>query len=238
MSYNIFIIFILSMLINGCSIKPNPNQLNLVMPGDPKSIDPAYATDVRTGQLCALLYDNLVRFGKGAELLPGLSESWKISNDALTYTFQLKDSVLFQSGKQFHCSDVKNSFERILDAKTNSHRKWLFKNVKGASAFSSGITASVTGFLCTDDHTFKIELKKPFAPFLGFLAMPSASIIHETQGGEIIGTGPWKLKEWIHDGHILFERNNDYFDGVPKLESLKIRILPEPLPRTAEFVTG
>ena len=56
----------------------------------------------------------------------------------------------------------------------------------------------------------------------GMTRLPSASIIHELQGGGIIGTGPWKLKEWIHDGHILFERNNNYFDGPPKLESLKI----------------
>ena len=238
MSNKIFIIFILTIFINGCGIKSNPNQLNLVMPGDPKSLDPAHATDVRTGQLCALLYDNLVRFGTGVDILPGLSESWVVSNDGLEYSFQLKDSVFFKNGKQFNCSDVKNSFERILDPKTNSHRKWLFKNVKGASAFSSGNVASVTGFFCVDDINFKINLDKPFIPFLGFLAMPSASIIHETETGEIIGTGPWKLKEWIHDGHILFNRNINYFDEVPKLESLKIRILPEALPRTAEFVTG
>ena len=87
MSFRIFFMVIFSLLINGCGIKPNSNQLNLVMPGDPKSLDPAYATDVRTGQLCALLYDNLVRFGNGAEILPGLSETWEISSDGLEYYF-------------------------------------------------------------------------------------------------------------------------------------------------------
>ena len=238
MSIKIFIIFIFSIFTNGCGVKPNSNQLNLVMPGDPKSLDPAYATDVRTGQLCALLYDNLVRFGKGSELLPGLATRWEISSDGLKYTFQLRDSVFFQNGKEFECANVIQSFERILDPNTNSHRKWLFKNVKGSSEFLSREVESVSGFLCENDNKFHIELNQSFAPFLGFLAMASASIIHETKTGEIIGTGPWKLKEWIHDGHILFDRNLNYFDGVPKLESLKIRILPEALPRTAEFVTG
>jgi len=238
MTFQIFIIFILTLLINGCGVKPNPHQLNLVMLGDPKSIDPAYATDVRTGQLCALLYDNLVRFSKSAELLPGLAMGWEISQDGLMYSFLLRDSVFFQSGKEFECADVKNSFERILDPKTNSHRKWLFKNVKGASEFSSTGLESVEGFSCLDDNLFQIKLNRPFAPFLGFLAMPSASIIHETETGEIIGTGPWKLKEWIHDGYLLFDRNINYFDGAAKLETLKFRILPEALPRTAEFVTG
>ena len=238
MSIKIFIIFIFSIFTNGCGVKPNSNQLNLVMPGDPKSLDPAYATDVRTGQLCALLYDNLVRFGKGSELLPGLAMRWEISSDGLKYTFQLRDSVFFQNGKEFECANVIQSFERILDPNTNSHRKWLFKNVKGSSEFLSREVESVSGFSCENDNKFHIELNQSFAPFLGFLAMASASIIHETKTGEIIGTGPWKLKEWIHDGHILFDRNLNYFDGVPKLESLKIRILPEALPRTAEFVTG
>jgi peptide/nickel transport system substrate-binding protein/oligopeptide transport system substrate-binding protein len=238
MSIKIFIIFIFSIFTNGCGVKPNSNQLNLVMPGDPKSLDPAYATDVRTGQLCALLYDNLVRFGKGSELLPGLATRWEISSDGLKYTFQLRDSVFFQNGKEFECANVIQSFERILDPNTNSHRKWLFKNVKGSSEFLSREVESVSGFSCENDNKFHIELNQSFAPFLGFLAMASASIIHETKTGEIIGTGPWKLKEWIHDGHILFDRNLNYFDGVPKLESLKIRILPEALPRTAEFVTG
>ena len=238
MSIKIFIIFIFSIFTNGCGVKPNSNQLNLVMPGDPKSLDPAYATDVRTGQLCALLYDNLVRFGKGSELLPGLATRWEISSDGLKYIFQLRDSVFFQNGKEFECTNVIQSFERILDPNTNSHRKWLFKNVKGSSEFLSREVESVSGFSCENDNKFHIELNQSFAPFLGFLAMASASIIHETKTGEIIGTGPWKLKEWIHDGHILFDRNLNYFDGVPKLESLKIRILPEALPRTAEFVTG
>ena len=238
MSIKIFIIFIFSIFTNGCGVKPNSNQLNLVMPGDPKSLDPAYATDVRTGQLCALLYDNLVRFGKGSELLPGLATRWEISSDGLKYTFQLRDSVFFQNGKEFECANVIQSFERILDPNTNSHRKWLFKKVKGSSEFLSREVESVSGFSCENDNKFHIELNQSFAPFLGFLAMASASIIHETKTGEIIGTGPWKLKEWIHDGHILFDRNLNYFDGVPKLESLKIRILPEALPRTAEFVTG
>jgi len=238
MSFKIFIIFIISLLVNGCGIKPNPTQLNLYFPGDPKSLDPALATDVRTGQLCALLYDNLVRFGRGAELLPGLAKKWEISPDGLKYTFQLRDSVLFQDGKNFECIDIKKSFERILHPKTNSHRKWLFKKVSGSSEFSSGSVESVTGFRCEDENNFLIELNQAFTPFLGFLAMASASIIHETKTGEIIGTGPWKLKEWIHDGHILFNRNLNYFDDVPKLESLKIRILPEALPRTAEFVAG
>ena len=67
--------------------------------------------------------------------------------------------------------------------------------------------------------------------------MPSASIVL-INNNEIIGTGPWIKTEWIRDGHFLFKANSNYFNGPPKLNQLKIRILPEALPRVAEFVTG
>ena len=78
--------------------------------------------------------------------------------------------------------------------------------------------------LPSTDDVRKVELQVPLKIF--------------TSDGKLIGTGPWILDEWIHDGHILFKSNKAYFDGIPLLESLKIRILPEILPRTAEFITG
>lgn len=231
------IIFFMIFLIS-CEIKPNNNQLNLVMPGDPKSYDPAYATDVRTGQLCALIYDNLVRFSHNKDIIPGLAYDWKISDTGKEYWFFLRDSVKFHDGTHLECSDIKKTFERILDKNTNSHRKWLFNPIKGANSYSKGNATEVIGLSCQDKNILKIELQNPFPPFLSFLAMPSASVVKVDSDGKLIGTGPWILDEWIHDGHILFKSNKAYFDGIPFLESLKIRILPEILPRTAEFITG
>ena len=68
---------------------------------------------------------------------------------------------------------------------------------------------------------------------------PSDGNYHESvNNSNLIGTGPWKLVNRMTDGHLLFEKNSNYFTGPPKLEKLKIRILPETLPRTAEFITG
>jgi len=208
------------------------------MTGDPKSLDPAHATDVRTGQLCALLYDNLVHFGKGPEILPGLAESWRVSTQGKQYYFKLRKDVYFKNGDIFSCQDIKASFERILSPKTQSHRTWLFNKVKGAKQFKENKAETVSGFNCVSNTEFEIELTQAFSPFLGLLAMPAAAIIKESQSGEIIGTGPWVLQEWIHDGHLIFNRNENYFDGPPKSKHLKVRILPEALPRSAEFITG
>jgi len=229
-------IIILLLFQFGCTLNPDPTQLTIVFSGDPKSTDPALGTDVRSGQLCAFLYDNLVRFGQSTEILPAIAESWEISEDGLHYTFNIRHDVKFQDGDLLECNDIKNAFHRLLSPHTASHRKWLFNNVEGAASFINGDVDNVHGFNC-NGSSFTISLLHPFSPFLGFLAMPSASIIKESEG-EIIGTGPWILDEWIHDGHILLRKNEDYFDGASLLSTLKIRILPEALPRTAEFITG
>ena len=67
--------------------------------------------------------------------------------------------------------------------------------------------------------------------------MPSASIA-KPWGDTILGTGPWILDQWVHDGHILLNQFEDYYSGAAKLARIKIRILPEALPRIAEFITG
>lgn len=221
----------------GCTIQPEANRLNLVFAADPKSTDPALATDVRTGQLCALLYDNLVHFSSEGSIEPAVARSWEISRQQTEYTFQLRTDVLFHDGSSLTADDVKWSFERILSPATKSHRTWLFSRVLGSDAFQSGLTSAVSGFQVRNDSTFAITLKQPFAPFLGFLAMPAASILKQNSE-PVTGSGPWILEEWLHDGHLLFRRNENYFAGPPHLEQLRIRILPEALPRTAEFVTG
>jgi len=233
----IILLFIIFFII-ACRIEPVKNQLSLVMAGDPKSLDPAFATDVRSGQLIALLYDNLVKYGHGNDILPSIASSWDINNDGTKYTFILRDDVQFQNGKILTAQDVKYSFERLLNPNTKSHRKWLFTKVLGANEFIEGNVDTVSGIFVKNDTTISINLQSAFNPFLGFLAMPSASIINQDKHGNIVGTGPWVLEEWIHDGHILLNRNDNYFSAPPHMTTLKIRILPEALPRTAEFVTG
>ncbi len=221
-----------------CSTKPDPRQLNLVLYGDPKSLDPAYATDVRTGQVCALMYDNLLRFGTGTELIPSLAKSWEVNPQGTEYRFILRQNVTFTDGKPLTSQDVKSSFEQIMSPRTKSHRTWLFQRVEGADAYMKGDAREITGFMAPDDSTFIIRLTEPFSPFPGFLAMPAASVIQMDEEGKPAGTGPWILTDWVHDGHLMFRRNDAYFDGPPLLEFLKIRILPEALPRSAEFITG
>ena len=80
-----------------------------------------YATDVRSGKLCALLYDNLVQFDTKANIIPALAHKWIITNNGKTYTFNIRNNVEFINGTVLNSDIVKHSFERISN-------KSLYKN--------------------------------------------------------------------------------------------------------------
>src|SRR5438552_2343833 len=75
-------------------------------------------------------------------------------------------------------------------------------------------------------------LAEPLAVFPKLLAMPVAAVVPDHPpanfGEHPVGTGPWRLVEWKHDDYLLFARNKDYFDGSPKSDSLRARIIGEP----------
>jgi ABC-type transport system substrate-binding protein len=93
-----------------------------------------------------------------------------------------------------------------------------------------------------DDSTLVVTLKEPFAIFTKLLAMPVTSIVPAELPANFdqrpIGTGPWKFVEWKHDDYLLFARNEAYWGGPPKADSLRARILAEPSTAVAEFESG
>lgn len=213
---------------------------------DPTTLDPALSNDAGSGELCALLYDGLVRFGAGTEILPDIAESWDISPDSKTYTFHLRPGVRFTNGREVTAGDFKYSFERVLNPRSKSSRGWVFQDIVGAAGFIAGRAEGVSGIQVLDEATLRISLAEPFAPFLGFLAMPAALVVPreevERWGEDFsehpVGCGPWKLEQWVHDDHLQLRANQDYFAGSPKLSGILYRIIPETMTVTAEFEAG
>ena len=84
--------YLLFLLLSiSCKIEPDNNQINLTLPGDPKSLDPAKATDVRSGKICALLYDTLVKFDNSINILPAIAKSWNISGNGKKYCSRIRN---------------------------------------------------------------------------------------------------------------------------------------------------
>ena len=232
-------------LLIACQQKPDPRMLVLARTGEIKSFDPALAVDVRSGQIIALTYDNLVHFGNSTELVPGIAESWTLSDDGLTYTFYLYRGFRFHDGTGITAKDVRYSFERAAQGP----QSWLFTRIAGSDKFLTEENSHITGILLPEgEEGYKVEitLKEPFSPFIQFMAMPAAAVVNRKaiEGGSIdltveaAGSGPWVLEEWVRDGHMLFSTNDNYFHKPPRMKKLKLRIISEEMTQSAEFEAG
>ena len=208
---------------------------------DPRSLDPAQATDVPSGRAVAYLFDGLTRFTPGGQVEPALATSWDVSPDGLRYTFHLRTDVRFHDGRPLRAGHVARSFRRVLDPATKAGTVWPLYPIRGARAIADG-TGTILGVDTPDDSTVVITLDAPFAIFPKLLAMPVASVVPDSTGPDFsehpIGSGPWRLVEWKHDEYLKFARNPEYFGGAPSIDTLIARIIPEPSTAVAEFESG
>jgi len=213
---------------------------------DPSTLDPAFIVDVVSGNVSGKLYNGLVRFGEGSEVVLDVAQAYAITPDGKTYTFRLRDDVRFTNGRKVTADDFKYSFERILSPETRSPRTWLFDRIAGAREFMDGNAEEVTGIRVLDELTLDIELTSPFGPFIGLLAMPGGYVVPHEEIEKLgekfsdtpVGTGPYKLADWERGSSITLVRNREYFDETPMLKGIKYRIIPEDLTAVAEFERG
>lgn len=216
---------------------------------DPPTLDPAKVTDTVSDRVIRCIFDGLVRISPQGEYVGAIASSWEASPDGTVWTFHLRDNVKFQNNRQVTAEDFAYSFKRILDPNTASPRTWVLDKIKGAKDFMDGKAQDVAGIEVVDPATLKLTLSEPFAPFLGLLAMSTASAIPqevvEQYGGEFatkpeatIGTGPFVLKDWAHNNYLLLQSNEEYYDGRPYVDGVRFIIIAEPLARLEEFRSG
>lgn len=216
-----------------------PNVLVVGQIAEPQSLDPHAVTAVNDFRILVNLYDGLVRYADGTlEVEPSLAESWEVSEDGRTYTFQLRDDVVFHDGAPFNAEAVKFNFDRMLNEDHPYHDTGPFP-----LAFFFSAVESVTA---VDEHTVEFTLNEPFAPFLSNLAYPTGLIVSpaaveehgEDVGRNPAGTGAYKFEEWSSNQRVVVTRNEDYWDGAPQPEAVVFRPITDANTRVAEMLSG
>lgn len=195
---------------------------------NPPSFDPhksaAFATTVVTEHIfgCLLRWDQA-----GTNVEPDLAQSYEIVDD-LTYKFVLRDGVKFHNGETLRSSDVKFTFDRIANPDTGSPWRSLYSPIKSIET--------------PDERTVIFQMSRPFAPFLNLLATVKYSAIvsevdikptNEVVAGSA-GTGPFKFVSFQANSNVVLTRNEEYYeDGLPYLDGLELRIIPDEGSRVA-----
>lgn len=199
---------------------------------NPKTLDPALATDIYSVTVIQQLFDGLVQFDKKLNVIPALAKSWKISANGLTYTFYLREKAKFHNGRPVTAADFIYSFTRIIDPKTQSPAASLLDRVFGIKEFRDGKANHVKGLKSKGQHIFEIELSEPYSPFLSILGMNKFKVLpkEEIEGSEKnfgrspVGTGPFKFISMKEGEEIVLEAYRDYFDGRPYLNKVVFNI--------------
>jgi ABC-type transport system substrate-binding protein len=231
-----------ALTVMACAEQGGGTALNYYFTYDPRSLDPALSTDVPTGEVVALLFENLTQFTADAELKPGLATRWETDPAGRVYSFHLRPGATFHDGRPITAATVRASMLRALAPGPAGGRAWPLYPIRGARDYAGGTSKTVDGIVAKDDSTIVFTLEEPLNLFPKLLAMPVAAVVPTPTPPDFdqhpVGSGPWRFVSWSHDDAILLARNDKYWGGPPNADSLRIRIIPEPLTQAAEFEAG
>ncbi|MGH6886906.1 MAG: peptide ABC transporter substrate-binding protein, partial [Geminicoccales bacterium] len=183
---------------------------------DVSTLDPAIGYDWQNWSMIKSLFDGLMDYEPGTtDLMPDLAESYEISKDGLTYTFELRQGVKFHNGRELTAEDVKWSIERAIRPETQSPGQGFFDMIAGFDALAAGDAKELSGIEVEGPHTLRFTLSRPDATFLHIMALNFSFAVPQEAveqhgpdfGKNPVGTGAYRMTDWTLGQHVIFERN-------------------------------
>ena len=199
------------------------SDITVAMQLEPPHLDPtSAAAQAIDSVLYSNVFEGLTRFMGDGSIVPGLAESWEISDDGTVYTFKLHDGVKFHDGTAMDAEDVKFSLDRARAEDSTNAQKALF--------------SAISDVAVVDPLTVKVTLSQPNGMFLFNMAWGDAVIVAPESIENIktnpVGTGAFKFVSWTQGDNIQLARNPDYWGTAPVLENATFKFISDP---TAAF---
>ncbi|WOC15076.1 glutathione ABC transporter substrate-binding protein [Pseudochrobactrum sp. MP213Fo] len=207
-------------------------SLTVAVPNNLTGLDPTNINDTLSQTSLRLIYQGLFGFDKDMKLVPLLAESFEANDDATEFTIKLRQGVKFHDGSDFNAEAAKINIERLANPDNKLSRRSLVSMVDKVEVI--------------DGSTIKLILKQPFGAMIASLAHPGAMFISpaalEKYGKDIsrnpVGTGPFKFKSWSADTLEVVKNDTYWKDGLPKVDGVTVRSVPESGARFAMLQTG
>lgn len=194
---------------------------------------------IESNLINTILFDQLTRYDKeDLSPSPGLAIGWEAAEDSLSWTFQLREGVLWSDGEPFTAEDVAFTFnDAVL--------------VTDLGANNSSVFSPVENVEVIDDHTVRFNLNEPFSALPIYLAY-YAGILPEHVLGEAenplavasfnksspVVTGPYKVREFVPGAYIHLEPNENYWGGTPRVGGIVFRIIADVNTQVAQLMSG
>jgi oligopeptide transport system substrate-binding protein len=222
--------------------------LRTPLSGEPATLDPYFAVDSSSGPLVSLMYSTLVAFDSRGRLVPAGARSWEISPNGLIYTFHLRDNIKFHGGRRVTAADWKWSFERMGDPSLKALvADVVLSGVTGYEAYQKG-APGIAGLRAVDPLTLQLVLNPAHrGGFLNRLAYYAAVVLDREvveKGGKEwfatrdAGSGPFVLREWVHNSRIALAGDPNFYQGAPSVTHLELPIVTEASTQLSEYIAG
>lgn len=208
-----------------------PRPLVISQPADAVTLDPAASTQVLNVNLFYNLYDCLTAWDAELRLIPQLATSWK-NVDPTTWEFKLRKGVRFHDGEPFDAESVKFTLERV--SRPGKH-------------FVQPGFATIERVDVVDPLTVRVVTKKPDPLVPSRMAQMGCQIIPVQYVKKVgfeglakgpVGTGPYRLAEWVKDDRLVLDANPDYWAGKPKVARVIWKPIPDNFARVGALMTG
>lgn len=221
---SLLVAMILIFVLPACTREPdikNPQAITVGFLADAKRLLPLLASDSASGEITGWIFNGLTKYDKNIIITEDLAESWDISPDGLEIVFHLRRGVRWHDGVELTADDVLFTYDTVVNPNIPTPYSSNYGPVKSVEAI--------------DKYTVRVRYEEPFAPALeswGMGILPKhilygKDITNDYYSRNPVGTGPYRLKEWVTGQKITLEANRDYFEGEPGVQKFIARIIPD-----------
>lgn len=227
------------------------NRVTLAKENDVISMDSTYATDGMSFEMIAATVEGLETMDKEGAPIPGIAESYDVSDDELTYTFHLRDAQ-WDNGDPVTADDFVFAWNETVNNPAAEYA-YLFGQDGACVAGADEIIAGEGGELdikAVDDKTFEVKLSKKCPYFVSLMTFPIFYPINEKffeeQGDQyaltadaLLANGPYKLRDWTKGSSLTLDKNENYWDAENvKVDGIDVRIVAEASTSALDFESG
>lgn len=207
----------------------------LVQGVDPETLDPHFGESGVIANVLGNVMGSLIAYDRRMRPVPDLAESYEVLSDRVTWRFRLRQGVKFQNGQPFNAEAVKFTIERTMNPALRS------QGLNDPFPARSGVTQ----VRVVNPNTVDIVLGRPniiFPVFLSFLYILEPRYYGNRPPRETsvapVGTGPWKVDEWVKGDHLTMSAFDGYWRGAPQMKRVNWRPVPEKSTRMNMLITG